>query len=63
MGKVRTYSMDTFILHVKPYLIDFYRYACPVNNYACPVSNHMLSEVRDEITYPFLSFNGCTVEV
>ena len=26
-------------------------------------SNHMLSKVWDEITYPFLNFNGCTVEV
>ena len=27
------------------------------------ISNHMLSKVWDEITYPFLNFNGCTVEV
>ena len=27
------------------------------------ISNHMLSKVWDEITYPFLYFNGCTVEV
>ena len=28
----------------------------------CP-SNHMPSNVWDEITYPFLNFNGATVEV
>ena len=27
------------------------------------ISNHMHSKVWDEITYPFLNFNGCTVEV
>ena len=27
------------------------------------ISNHMLSKVWDEITYPFLNFHGCTVEV
>ena len=27
------------------------------------ISNDMLSKVWDEITYPFLNFNGCTVEV
>ena len=27
------------------------------------VSNHMHSKVWNEITYPFLNFNGCTVEV
>ena len=27
------------------------------------ISNHMLGKVWDEITYPFLNFNGCTVEV
>ena len=27
------------------------------------ISNHMPSKVWDEITYPFLNFNGCTVEV
>ena len=26
-------------------------------------SNHMPSKVWDEITYPFLNFNGCTIEV
>ena len=26
-------------------------------------SNHMPSKMWDEITYPFLNFNGCTVEV
>ena len=29
---------------------------------AC-ISNHMPSKVWDGITYPFLNFNGCTVEV
>ena len=29
---------------------------------AC-ISNHMLCKVWDEITYPFLKFNGATVEV
>ena len=27
------------------------------------ISNHMSSKVWDEITYSFLNFNGCTVEV
>ena len=27
------------------------------------ISNYMLSKVWDEITYPFLNFNGATVEV
>ena len=27
------------------------------------ISNYMPSKVWDEITYPFLNFNGCTVEV
>ena len=27
------------------------------------IRNHMPSKVWDEITYPFLNFNGCTVEV
>ena len=27
------------------------------------ISNYMLKKVWDEITYSFLSFNGCTVEV
>ena len=27
------------------------------------ISNHMPSKVWDEITYSFLNFNGCTVEV
>ena len=29
---------------------------------AC-ISNYVYHEVCDEITYPFLNFNGCTVEV
>ena len=29
---------------------------------AC-TTNYMPSNVWDEITYPFLNFNGCTVEV
>ena len=27
------------------------------------ISNYMPREVWDEIIYPFLNFNGCTVEV
>ena len=27
------------------------------------ISNHMPCNVWDKITYPFLNFNGCTVEV
>ena len=27
------------------------------------ISDHMPSKVCDEITYPFLNFNGCTIEV
>ena len=27
------------------------------------ISNHMLSKVWDEITYPFLNFNGATLNV
>ena len=27
------------------------------------ISNHMSGKVWDEITYPFLNFNGCTDEV
>ena len=27
------------------------------------ISNYMPGKVCDEITYPFLNFNGCTVEV
>ena len=27
------------------------------------ISNHLPSKVWDEITYPFLNFNSCTVEV
>ena len=27
------------------------------------ISKHMSSKVLDEITYPFLNFNGATVEV
>ena len=27
------------------------------------ISNHMPGEMWDEITYPSLNFNGCTVEV
>ena len=27
------------------------------------ISNHTPNKVWDEITYPFLNFNGCTVEV
>ena len=27
------------------------------------ISNHMASKMWDEITYPFLNFNGATVEV
>ena len=27
------------------------------------ISNHMSCNVWEEITYPFLTFNGCTVEV
>ena len=27
------------------------------------ISNHMLNKVWDEITYPYLNFNGATVEV
>ena len=27
------------------------------------ISNHTLSKVWEEITYPFLNFNGATVEV
>ena len=27
------------------------------------ISNHIYFELWDEITYPFLNFNGCTVEV
>ena len=27
------------------------------------ISNHMPSKVWDEITYPFLNFNGCTIAV
>ena len=27
------------------------------------ISNHTLTKLRGETTYPFLSFNGCTVEV
>ena len=27
------------------------------------ISNHMSSKVWDKINYPFLNFNGCTVEV
>ena len=27
------------------------------------ISNHLLSELWDDITYPFRNFNGCTVEV
>ena len=27
------------------------------------ISNHMLSEMWDDITYPFSNFNGCTIKV
>ena len=27
------------------------------------ISNHLSGKVWDDITYPFLNFNGCTVEV
>ena len=27
------------------------------------INNYMPNKVWDEITYPFLNFNGCTVEV
>ena len=27
------------------------------------ISNHIHYKLCDEITYPFLNFNGCTVEV
>ena len=27
------------------------------------ISNYMPNKVWDEITYPFLNFNGCTIEV
>ena len=27
------------------------------------ISNHMPSEMRDQITYPFPNFKGCTVEI
>ena len=27
------------------------------------ISNYMHCKVWDEITYPFINFNGCTVEV
>ena len=30
---------------------------------AARVSNHIPSKLWDEITNPFLNFNGCTVEV
>ena len=34
-----------------------------VNNIFIWISNHIPGNMGDEITYPFLNFNGTTVEV
>ena len=39
------------------------RAICGLTSILARISNHMPSKVWDEITYPFLNFNGCTVEV
>ena len=35
----------------------------PVAHFLTWISKHMPSNMWDEITYPFLNFNGATVEV
>ena len=55
------------ILHWKLLQINFVS-SGPFNKHGLTlilvwISNYMLRKVLDEITYPFLNFNGCTVEV
>ena len=40
-------------------MADIYQYPVLLTR----ISNHMPGNMGDEITYPFLNFNGCTVEV
>ena len=44
-------------IHQGPLLLTWFNFNPSMDN------NHMPSIVRDGITYPFLNFNGCTVEV
>ena len=39
----------------------FYQHGLPL--FPVWMCNHIHFKVWDEITYPFLNFNGCTVEV
>ena len=41
---------DPFILHGLTFILAW-------------ITNYIHYKVLDEITYPFLNFNGCTVEV
>ena len=38
-------------------------YWCELTLIPAWISNHTPSKVWDEITYPFLNFNSCTIEV
>ena len=54
-GAVTSYKADDE-LKLYVYLVDLL-------NALSYTSNHTPSKVWDEIIYPFLNFNGCTVEV
>ena len=44
--------------HLGALLLTWFNFNPSMDKY-----NHMPCNVWDEITYPFLNFNGCTVEV
>ena len=46
-----------------PEIIDMHRGVCDKTLIPAWIINYTLSKVWDEITYPFLNFNGTTIEV
>ena len=56
------YPNDFIILNITQYQGTFFNKYVLTLIPACK-SNHMLSQVWDEITYPFLNLNSATVEV
>ena len=57
------YGILTLGETLPPYVpTDHIIYGCYRGAKKAPGSNHMSGKVRDEVTYPFLKFNGCIVE-
>ena len=62
MGHLKWFVFVSRLLHSVPHPRDpFYYYVLTLT--LAWISNYMSSKVWNEITYPFLNFNGATVEV